>query len=108
MKKAISIILIAIVTLSLTACALETNTPLSERTVTPGDVFLGDSSPPVADNLITGGLSTGDRWEYIRKSRNDFDSIDEVMEEANRLGREGWELVSVTDGPVIMYFKRKL
>jgi len=46
---------------------------------------------------------TVERWEYIQISRNTPD----LMQEINRLGNEGWELVLQSDH-IGFVFKRRL
>ena len=63
------------------------------------------------------GNST-ERWEYVmfsaRPVRNNEEKwiiSEEVIMEANRLGNEGWELVSVNtafEAGIVYYFKRRL
>ena len=66
-------------------------------------------------------LKINDRWEYlvIRSSTSVTSSLNTGQEQMNKLGREGWELVSMTTAgqldavsgqmtTLIMAFKRKL
>ncbi len=46
------------------------------------------------------------QWEYRRVTVQVIHQPYWVMNEANRLGREGWEAISVDNGQ--MYFKRRI
>jgi hypothetical protein len=49
------------------------------------------------------------RWEYTAVRVIDESSTNQVTETCNRLGREGWELVTANSGSAdMLIFKRRL
>jgi hypothetical protein len=48
------------------------------------------------------------RWEYTAFRPGDLSASNQVVQQANQLGREGWELVTFENGQGTLLFKRRL
>ena len=123
MRRIITIIsallLIFALVLSLAACTLRASPPTTssrraDRPETESPVVRPPETDEPAMNLLYTPVSSGQqRWEYMTLTVNTGGHRLEVqLDEANRLGAEGWELVSAfrsgysdTD---LLYFKRSL
>ncbi|MCL1806400.1 MAG: hypothetical protein FWG31_01730 [Oscillospiraceae bacterium] len=117
MKRSITLAVALLLALSLAACTSAAPPDDNQTSVEQPGGSNETDNPPAVDfpvtNLNPSGVSDAkgiERWEYTTLEYNW--TLDEMIEKANSLGSEGWELVSATLSNSryehTLYFKRRL